>query len=302
MTGGLDRAAVAAAVAAQGRVARVLILAHAGSTPREAGTAMLVWDGGQQGTIGGGALEHEAARRARALLAEPGPWRRARIAQPLGPALGQCCGGSVTLLIEAFGPQELAAIPERGVFRRPSASGGAPGPQGEVAEPVGAPAAPLWLYGAGHVGRALVGVLAGLDWRVTWVDDARDRFPDAIPAHADMLVAADPARAVALAPGDAHHLVMTYSHALDLDICHAVLSRDFASLGLIGSATKRARFLRRLADLGHPPGRLARLTCPIGDPSLGKEPQAIAVGVVHRLLRERRAAEEPATSNGDTAA
>ena len=235
MSGGFDRAALAAAVAVHGRVARVLILAHAGSTPRETGTAMLVWHGGQADTIGGGALEYEAARRARALLAEPpAPWLRARIVQPLGPGLGQCCGGSVTLLIEAFGAQELAAIPESGAFRRPAASGAAPGPQGEIAEEVGPPATPLWLYGAGHVGRALVDVLAGLDFRVSWVDDARDRFPETIPAHADMLVAADPARAAALAPDDAHHLVMTYSHAVDFDICHAVLTRDFASLGLIG--------------------------------------------------------------------
>lgn len=299
---GFDRATLAATVAAQGRVARVLILSHAGSTPREAGTAMLVWDGGQSGTIGGGALEHQASRRARALLAEPGPWRRARLVQPLGPALGQCCGGSVTLLIEVYGPQDLAAIPESGTFRRHAASGAAPDPQGEIAEAIGTPAASLWLYGAGHVGRALVGVLAGLDWRVTWVDTARDRFPDAIPPHAEMLVAADPARAAALAPDDAHHLVMTCSHALDLGICHTVLSRDFASLGLIGSDTKRARFVKRLGELGHPPERLARLICPIGDRSLGKRPQAIAVGVVHRLLREHWAAEEPATSNGDTAA
>ncbi len=303
MTGGLDRAALARAVSEHGRVARVLILGHAGSTPREAGTAMLVWADGQTGTIGGGALEYEAARRARGLLAgPPTPWPRAKITQPLGPALGQCCGGSVTLLIEVFGPQELAALPETGAFRRTAASGAAPGARGEIVEEIGAPARPLWLYGAGHVGRALVATLAGLDWRITWVDDARERFPEPIPAHADMLVAADPARAVTLAPPDAHHLVMSYSHAIDLEICHAVLSRDFASLGLIGSATKRARFLKRLAELGHPPERLVRLECPIGDPSLGKAPQAIAVGVVHRLLRERGAAQEPRTSNGDTAA
>ena len=99
-------------------------------------------------------------------------------------------------------------------------------------------------------------------------------------------VSRDLPRAAAHAPADARHYVLTYSHALDLEICHAILSRPFAQLGLIGSATKKARFLNRLRDLGHPPDRLARLDCPIGDPALGKQPQAIAVSVIHALLSD----------------
>ena len=303
----LDRPALAQAVAAHGAVARVVVAEHAGSTPRETGTAMLVWASGQQGTIGGGALEYDAAAQARRLLTDETPFARRVLTQPLGPALGQCCGGSVTLLIERITQTELAAIPETGAYARPTASGQSVPPltvtrtlrdarsgqpvtptltDGWFIEPTAETPVPVWIWGAGHVGRALVATLQGLPVRVTWIDDARARFPDTIPPHADMLVAADLPRAATHAPADARHYVLTYSHALDLELCHKILSRPFAHLGLIGSATKKARFLSRLRDLGHPPDRLARLDCPIGDPALGKQPQAIAVSVIHALLSD----------------
>jgi xanthine dehydrogenase accessory factor len=313
----LDRAGLAAAVARHGTVARVVLAAVAGSVPREAGAAMLVWrDGdtvGQAGTIGGGALEWEAVRSACSLLAGSGDSRRCLVKLPLGPALGQCCGGAATLLVEVFGAAELAAVPEAGAFVRPVA-GGRPAADalalrrgaavlrsgrdggdpvlagGWLAETVGPVRRALFLYGAGHVGRAVVEVMAGLDWDITWIDTARARFPDVV-AGAGILVAANPADAVAMAPPDATHLVMTFSHALDLEICHRVLSRPLGWLGLIGSATKRARFAGRLRDLGHPKARLDRLVCPIGDPSLGKQPKAIAIGLAHALLSGQVAPE-----------
>ncbi|NNU81302.1 xanthine dehydrogenase accessory protein XdhC [Halovulum dunhuangense] len=310
----LDRRELADAVARHGTLARVVVAEHAGSAPRETGASMLVWPDGIAGTIGGGALEHDAILRARGLLAAGAPFARRLQRYPLGPALGQCCGGAVSLLIERIGPEELAAIPAEGVFARPVAPGPAAEPPLAVArmlraaraglgarpalvgdwflETAGAPRTPVWIWGAGHVGRALVGATDGLPLAVTWVDEARARFPDTVPPHADMLVAARMPDAAALAPGDARHLVLTYSHALDLEICHRILSRPFGSLGLIGSETKKARFLKRLGELGHPPERLAQLVCPIGDPGLGKEPQAIAIGVIHALLRERSAAGE----------
>jgi xanthine dehydrogenase accessory factor len=97
--------------------------------------------------------------------------------------------------------------------------------------------------------------------------------------------AADPALLADHAPSGAEHLVLTYSHALDLELCHRLLSRGFGRLGLIGSATKWARFRSRLAALGHSPAQIARIDCPIGDPGLGKHPQAIAIGVAGALLR-----------------
>jgi xanthine dehydrogenase accessory factor len=302
----LDVAALRAALARHGRVARVVVAEARGSAPREAGAAMLVWDGGQRGTIGGGALEWEAARQARAVLA--GDERPGLRRMPLGPGLGQCCGGAVTLLTELIDAPTLVRIEAAGaVWARPVAADGpaplvverlaaqarrgteVPAPQlveGWMVEPLRQAAHALWLHGAGHVGRALVAVLAPLpDWRITWVDTAPERFPREAADGVDVLVAADIARAVGHAPRRAHHLILTYSHALDLALCDAVLRRGFASAGLIGSATKWARFRKRLASMGHAPDRIDRIACPIGDPALGKHPQAIAIGTAAALLR-----------------
>ncbi len=315
MRGGFDLAQLSAAVDRHRQVARVVVADFKGSTPRETGAAMLVWRDGQSGTIGGGALELEATTRARDLLGEAGPWGRRLDRLPLGPALAQCCGGAVTLLIERYSPDEIDALAALGTpsFIRPVASGLPPdGPgldparlaravrsgtlplgglvDGIMVEPWSVPRLPVWLYGAGHVGRAIVHAAEGLPLEITWIDTGPGRFPDPVPAHVTRLVAADPVRVVCHAPDAAAHLVLTYSHALDLGICHAVLGRPFHHLGLIGSASKRARFLKRLRDLGHDDGSLARLVCPIGDRSLGKEPAAIALGVLSDLLRLSQAA------------
>ena len=157
---------------------------------------------------------------------------------------------------------------------------------GWMVEPVTPEGRALWIWGAGHVGRALVAVLAPLpDVAITWVDTGPERFPAEIPARVTAVPAAEPGALVPHAPHDAHHLILTYSHALDLDLCHRLLGHGFASTGLIGSATKWTRFRTRLAALGHAPDNIARITCPIGDPALGKHPQAIAIGVAAALLR-----------------
>ncbi len=305
-----DLGAVRAAITAHGPIARVVIAAVAGSSPREVGAAMLVWPQGQSGTIGGGALEFQAAARAREMLAAGAKQQLTR--EALGPSLGQCCGGVVTLLTEVFDAQNL---PETEIFARPvggtpmlmpvdgtpmplavsrllaqgRGQGRAPDPclvQGWMVEPIAKPTRPLWVWGAGHVGRALVHTLAALpDLAITWVDVAADRFPDAIPDGVAMLPAADPARLMPHAPHNAEHLILTYSHTLDLALCHAALTHGFAQCGLIGSKTKWARFRSRLAALGHNAPSIARITCPIGDPSLGKHPHAIAIGVAAQILR-----------------
>ncbi len=299
-----DPEALAAAMAAHGPVARVVVAEARGSAPREAGAAMLVWADGQEGTIGGGTLEFEAAARARVQLAAGGT-RVDRL--PLGPALGQCCGGAVVLVTEVF-----KTVPETGddVFARPVASsrdmplsvsrlltrarnqGDTPTPQlidGWLVEPVARPTRALWVWGAGHVGRAIVTTLAPMpDFAITWVDTAPSRFPRTIPDGVTPLPAAEPVRLIPHAPKDAEHLILTYSHELDLALCSGLLSHGFGQAGLIGSATKWARFHSRLASLGHSPAQIARIRCPIGDPALGKHPQAIAVGVAAALLREPR--------------
>lgn len=314
MIGGIDiREIGRAARAAPSGVVRILTLSARGSAPREPGAAMLATPDDAFGTVGGGALEYAAIAAAREMLAAPArPWARRVLDFPLGPALGQCCGGRATLLLERFGGLEADLLDASGTqpaFARPVADGAppdAPAPpsaraawdaiaagaapdrvlhEGWAVEPTSRRAAPLFFYGAGHVGRAAVRALDGLGFAITWVDDARARFPEAIRPGVGMFVAANPADAARHAPEDAIHIVATYSHALDLEICHRVLSRPFRHLGLIGSETKRARFRARLAALGHGPGVIARMACPIGDPALGKAPAAVAIGLAAELLR-----------------
>ena len=173
----------------------------------------------------------------------------------LGPSLGQCCGGAIVL---HFDEADALSVPE-----------------GD----------PLWIWGAGHVGRALVDVLAPTGaFAITWVDVADDRFPDHTPPGVSRAVAVEPHRLVRHSPAVAHHLIVTYSHDLDLKLCDALLRHGFASAGLIGSATKWARFRSRLAELSHADAQISRIACPIGNPALGKHPQAIAVGTAAALL------------------
>lgn len=303
---GLDLDALHGAIQRHGRVARVVIAEVRGSAPREVGAAMLVWRGGQSGTIGGGALEHQAVQAARAMMA--GGVRARLTRHALGPDLGQCCGGNLQLLTEVHDASTVAAWQGREVIARPvvpdaemplavqrllngaRAQGQLPLSQlvaGWMIEPVTRPSVPLWIWGAGHVGRALVATLSPLpDLAITWIDTGPERFPESIDPGVTALPAADPALLVPHAPLDAHHLVLTYSHALDLALCHGLLRQGFASAGLIGSATKWARFQSRLGMLGHAPAQIARIRCPIGDPALGKHPHAIAIGVASGLLSD----------------
>ena len=261
---------------------------------------MLVWDHGQSGTIGGGALEYEAAAKARGLLGRALQVPHIeRIA--LGPSLGQCCGGAVVLWTEVFEavPEAVSGVVTRGAGEMPLAvkrvlaaargQGVRPTPglvAGWLVEPAAEAERQIWVWGAGHVGRALVSVLAPLPGvAVTWVDVAAERFPDLVPEGVTVVPANDPALVADHAPVRAEHLVLTFSHALDLELCHRLLNRGFRSCGLIGSATKWGRFRSRLRALGHEAGSISRIRCPIGDPSLGKHPQAIAVGVVAEMLR-----------------
>lgn len=230
----------------------VTVTSTRGSAPREAGTRMEVYPDHIRGTIGGGTLEWTAMSIAREMIASGGGASERTF--PLGPDLGQCCGGSVTL---TFAPGRMVA---------------------QTTAP------PLWIWGAGHVGRAVAGVMAPFgDRDILLIDVAEDRLPDCLPAGVAPLVATDPLRVVGRAPAQADHLIVTYSHDLDLALCDALLRHGFGSCGLIGSATKWARFQRRLASMGHSHAQIARIACPIGDPRLGKHPQAIAVSVAAAL-------------------
>lgn len=308
-----------------GPAAVVTVLATDGSTPRDVGARMLVTGLANEGTIGGGALEYQAIAAARAMLAAAEPWQRRVIDVPLGPAVQQCCGGYVRLLVEVVVQADRDAIAalSRGIVVRPTVSGapwiciehrsaanGLPLPvaravramaSGEapaaaltidvsdatwLVEPIREPLTPLHLYGAGHVAREVVAVLAGLPYEITWVDVARGRFPDAVDEAIDVVVTGDPASVARGAPGGAVHVVMTFSHALDEAITAELLRADtFAYLGLIGSKTKRARFVQRFRRAGIPDAAIARLTCPIGLPDVaGKTPRAIAISLAAQLV------------------
>ncbi|GGG82916.1 xanthine dehydrogenase accessory protein XdhC [Salipiger pallidus] len=312
---GFDLAGLRVAVAHHGRVARVVVADVAGSAPREVGAAMLVWEGGQLGSIGGGALELMAAGRA---LGAPGLTRH-----PLGPQLGQCCGGSVTLLTELYGAAELEALDGelngpvmargpgempmavRRLLDRARARGIRPEPQlvqGWMVEPMAEPSRQVWVWGAGHVGRAVVATLAPLpDIAITWADTGPERFPESPPEGVRLLPAPDLPGAVFLAPLDAEHIVLTYSHELDLALCHALLGRGFRSAGVIGSDTKWARFRKRLQSLGHSDAQISRIDCPIGEKSMGKHPQAIAIGVAADLLMRSDCKTQAQDTGGDSA-
>ncbi|MCW5656638.1 MAG: xanthine dehydrogenase accessory protein XdhC [Burkholderiaceae bacterium] len=249
---------------AEGRAAIVVeVCGHRGSVPRETGTRMLVDARHVLGTIGGGHLELQAIEHARRLLR--GEALRGEQQLALGPTLGQCCGGAVRLRYRPLADTEPASWP------------------------AAAPRFALQLYGAGHVGRAIVRLLEGIHCRVSWIDARESEFPPECDAPHIERVCAEPVEAeVAQAPPGAFYLVLTHSHALDLAITEAILKRgDFAYLGLIGSRTKRARFMHRLEARGFAPDTLARLTCPIGVPGIaGKEPEVIAVAVVAQLLQQ----------------
>lgn len=244
----------------------VEVEAARGSTPREAGARMLVTGSATFGTIGGGRLEWEAVARARRLL-EAGE-TSARLEIPLGPAVGQCCGGHVVLALRRADDAVLADLT--------AAEAAA-----DAAKPV------VLLFGAGHVGQALAVALSPLPLRVHWIDSREGVLDGEIPPGIEPVRAGRPIDEVAAAPAGAVYLVLTHSHALDFEICAAVLERgDFAYLGLIGSATKRAKFEHGFRELGISRERIARLICPIGGREVrDKRPQVIAALAAAELIR-----------------
>ncbi|PUE49506.1 xanthine dehydrogenase accessory protein XdhC [Limnohabitans sp. 2KL-1] len=246
---------------------RVCVTATQGSVPRGPGTQMLVFGRGEEGTIGGGHLEFQALAHARHLLA--GQTTQTTLRQVLGPSLGQCCGGAVELAFEAVSAADLPRLRQLLMPRR----------------------TPLALFGGGHVGKALVRALAPLPFTVRWIDSRDEIFPDDVPDGVACEHSSPVQAAVAdLVPGS-RVLIMSFSHAEDLDIVVACLKRqrvqgDLPFVGLIGSQTKWATFRHRLEDRGFSAEEIGHITCPIGIPGItGKEPEVIAVAVAAQLLQ-----------------
>jgi len=222
-----------------------------GSTPREAGTKMLVGREAQHLTIGGGHLEYRAVEIAREMLAAG--TRQPRLERfSLAASLGQCCGGVTTLLFEPQLAQDV----------------------------------PVIVFGAGHVARALVPLLAGLPCAVRWVDSRAQEFPAVLPAGVEKCLTDEPVDEVARMPAGAYYIVMTHNHPLDLELADAILARgDHGYFGLIGSRTKWAKFRHRLAARGHGADRLGTVRCPLGLPEVqGKLPLEIAIAVAGEVI------------------
>jgi len=252
----------------------VTITVHStqGSVPREAGTWMLVFAQGEWGTIGGGHLEFEAMASARALLSQT---RNTREAEPvenrfvLGPSLGQCCGGVVVLRLARVTAHDVPDLQD--AHRR-------------CLKPVA-------LFGGGHVGKALVRVLGALPFSVRWIDSRDEIFPKDLPAQIECEHSNPVHAAVADLVPDSRVLIMSFSHAEDLDVVMACLLRqrnhaDLPYVGLIGSATKWASFRSRLKDRGFSDAECDHVTSPIGVTGIpGKEPEVIAIAVAAQLLQ-----------------
>ncbi len=325
---------VLGAIERYGKMAMVTIAATRGSSPREAGARMLIFPGGTfTGTIGGGALEWQALAMAQAALDKcVGSTAEVR-GFALGPELGQCCGGNVELILEVLDGSRresvsaLAAREQRGSFTtrgrlvagKPidreivDASsrsveelppGAASYGHGMLTEGFGDDRRPLLLFGAGHVGRALVLAIAPLPFRVTWLDPRPEAFPAVAPVNVAMTAPADILSVLNEASPETFLLVMTHSHQLDLAIVTTALKQHrFPYVGLIGSKSKRARFERRMAAAGILQASIAQLVCPIGIDGIdSKAPAVIAAATVAEMLvkdEALRAAKRPQTDEAD---
>ena len=251
---------------ASGHPACVVRVAEAhGSTPREAGAFMLVFAETALGTIGGGGMEHDAVRRARTLLDRGED--HAHLEITLGPEADQCCGGKVSLILQRLDNAQLRTLETLVARQRQTFPS-------------------VLLFGAGHVGRALAVALSPLPLNIRWIEARPEAFPDEVPPFVVTVLAPLLLDEVARAPRGAAMLVVTHSHALDYLICEAALRRgDLAYLGLIGSKSKKARFMHNLRDAGLTPAQGASLTCPIGGTNVhDKRPEVIAALTAAEVL------------------
>lgn len=317
-------------------VVLVTVARVAGSTPREAGTKMIVTRDGTRHTIGGGHLEYKAIESARQVLKDGARRQHVRRLEKfaLGPSLGQCCGGAVVLAFERLDIGDLGwvtalakrtmhgestvrsvgfgATPDAVMLSDPEPGTAAAdcllwdGPGFEttgalLTETIAPNEFPVVLFGAGHVGAAIVRVLATLPCRVTWVDERDETFPpiEHLPANVTMDASGIPEAGVDDALPGSFFLVMTHNHALDLTLAERILRRDdFAFFGMIGSHTKRMQFEHRLTARGIDPSRLARMVCPIGVPGItNKAPEAIAISVAAQLLQAVEALKARSSSS-----
>ena len=290
-------------------VVMVTVVNVEGSAPRESSSRMFVLPEQIIETIGGGNLEYEAITLARRMLNEENDQHYCLELYGLGPALNQCCGGAVTLAFEVFtsvpswlneSEQYLSQYNSILVTRFTEDTANRNFHDDVtmaqtnlddrvLIERFNLLMPDVVIFGAGHVGSALVEVLSRLPFKISWVDEREDLFADELPLNVTKFTGASWQQLVKRLPHQALNIIMTHSHELDEDICFSYLNEmDFYFLGLIGSKTKRARFLHRLRDRGIDQQRLGQLTCPIGVPEVtGSTPAEIAISVAAQLLNLR---------------
>ncbi len=229
----------------------VTVVGTTGSTPREGGSKMVVTSDATFDSIGGGKLELLATQEARQLLLMGKVTQRIHH-YPLAAQANQCCGGSVTVLIEVFPRTAIELV----------------------------------LFGAGHVGTALVAIVSELDMHLTWVDNRENLFPEDLPPGVVKVLISEPEEYIRQIPDGAYIVIVTHDHALDYRLTKEILQDDtFAYLGLIGSDTKAKRFRKRLQHDGFNELSISKLQCPIGLTELGgKLPMEVAVSIAAQLL------------------
>ncbi|KZZ44884.1 xanthine dehydrogenase accessory protein XdhC [Oleiphilus sp. HI0118] len=245
--------------------ALVTILGCTGSTPRDNSSKMVVTNENTYDTIGGGHLEFVVTNKARELLVANNESQEIHHF-PLGASLGQCCGGSATVLIETFAACRFH----------------------------------IGLFGAGHVAKELVKILGALPCRVTWIDPREDLFPDELPANITNLVSDEPQYEIEHLPAGSDILILTHNHALDFELCMAALEHGkLRHIGLIGSDTKAERFVKRLAHRGYSEEQINSIKSPVGLSEIpGKLPMEVAVSIAGELIALQNSDKHTKTRRG----
>jgi len=228
------------------------VMGAAGSVPRDQGSKMVITEDSQYDTLGGGHLEYKVVQHAQTLLAEQSSGNYVEHF-PLGASLGQCCGGSVSVLFESFAVKGLN----------------------------------LTVFGAGHVAKALMAILSQLPGKIRWVDSRQDMFSGHQYPNVENIHASEPVDMIKTLPTNSQVLVLTHNHQLDFELIeHALKRDDFSFVGCIGSQTKAQRFEMRLEHKGFSDEQIKTIICPVGDVSIpGKLPMEVAVSISAQLIK-----------------
>ena len=281
----------------QYRIARVVIISTKGSAPRKANSQMIVTEQQTFGSVGGGQLEYQIISICRQSLISLQKFDREIRRFALGPSLGQCCGGSVSALIEYFhwsDIPELQKLKQSAILIHELDTNKFPYEGNQslflddkkfFQEQLFQKKTDLFIWGAGHTGREIMASTKSLPLNRYWIDISRERFPNSVDEDINVIWADDPTRLVTNFPNDGIHLILTHSHQLDLAIIQSLLKQNkFYKLGLIGSMTKKARFKSQLSKVGFTSSDIDKIVCPIGVPEIqGDEPFRIALSVAGQI-------------------